>query len=156
MIRAFGRYPTQSFENTIYLDLYDKYAFELGFPSFSFNPLIKIRSQETNQEKFFIVTTIDGTYAQRYMKLSWYVSHTGAEIPTVGIISVGNRDFPYGIYDITIWENSSTGNLDPTGAYRTLYMGLMSLNESTNNQSIIWNKYEQEQEQKVYVTNTYL
>jgi len=126
MIHAIG-HGVAVMTNYIRLDLYDKYAFELGTPDFSFNPLVKIRSQETNQEKIFIVTAVFSTYAQRYLSMTWVANNTSSELLTAGILVVGTRDFPYGVYDITIWENSTSTNLNPQAVFRTLHMGLMTL-----------------------------
>ncbi len=156
MIRAAGHSGTTTVTNDIYLDLYDKYAFSFGFPGFSYNPLIKLRSQETNQEKIFIATTIDGTHRQRYMKLQYTINFQNIEVPVAGVIYMGTKNFPYGVYDITIWENSSATNLDPKSCYRTLHMGLLELSAQTTNKTIDWKEYEQEQQQKVYLTNTYV
>ena len=154
MIRQQGAPQGTFATNYIYLDLYDKYAFALGTPFFSWNPLIKIRSQETSQEKFFIATTVDTTHAQRYFKLSWNANNADVDIPALGIIHVGTKDFPYGVYDITIFENSSAGNLSPTGAYRTIYMGLMYLRAAF--ESTEWKEYETTSQQQVYITNPYV
>jgi hypothetical protein len=155
MIRQYSASPTTFVTNYIYLDLYDKYAFALGTPSFSFSPLIKIKSQETNQEKIFIATTVDTTHAQRYFRLSWVALNTDADVPIVGLIYLGTKDFPYGVYDIFIYENSSSSNLDPVSAYRTIYMGLMYLQSTTNN-STEWTEYESTTQQEVYITNPFV
>ena len=88
--------------------------------------------------------------------MTWVANTNDSELLTAGILYVGTRDFPYGVYDITIWENSSSTNLNPLSVFRTVHMGLMTLSARASNPTVTWNEYEQDQQQKVYLTNEYV
>ena len=49
---------------------------------------------------------------------------------TGGVIDVGNTDFPFGFYDVTIYRNFSNSNLSPN-TLTPVYYTLMNLFDST-------------------------
>ena len=142
--------------NIMYVNLFDSYLYPTDSPFF-FTPLVKITSQETNKSMTFIPTALDVTYKQRYFKMTFVTSYsTGTHAPAVGLIYVGYKDFPYGLYDMEIYKNTSSSNLDATGLQLS-YMGLMNLYSATTaNQAVDYTEYESTQEQQVYLTNTYV
>ena len=105
--------------NTIYLNIYDEYASSTVYRS-----LWTITSQFTNKSKTYSAST-DYSNKDRYVAMNT-VTTTGSDNLTAGIIRVGTTDFPLGFYDVTIYENTSNANLDPTGL-NVVYNGLMNL-----------------------------
>ena len=82
-------------------------------------PLVSFTSQQTRNTKYFIPTVFNTTNQDRYCVIYWFDSTT--ENLTGGVIDVGNKDFPYGFYDVTIYKNISADNLDPAVATPVYY-----------------------------------
>ena len=135
MIRI-ARVKNTTRENIIYLNLYDSYLYDPD-SIFFFSPLIELTSQETNKSITFIPTSLDLTYKQRYFKMTFFTAHQSASnVPVAGIIYVGYKDFPYGLYDVKIYKNTSSSNLDATGKQLS-WMGLGNLyNSSPDNHAV--------------------
>tara|TARA_R100001129_G_scaffold42580_2_gene29287 strand:- start:952 stop:1419 length:468 start_codon:yes stop_codon:yes gene_type:complete len=150
------RAKSASAENIIYVNLYDSYLYDTD-SIFFFSPLIELTSQETNKSITFIPTSLDLTYKQRYFKMTFFTAHQSASnVPLVGIIYVGYKDFPYGLYDVKIYKNNSSSNLDASGLQLS-FMGLGNLlNTSPDNYAVDYTEYESTQQQQVYLTNTYV
>ena len=148
MLQAF-RLSSVAFENFIYVDLYDKATTDTFL---DYKPLIGITNQQTNKTKYFIATTQVNTYNQRYIKLSWYANYQNIEVLTGGIIYVGTKEYPYGLYDVVIYENNSASNLDPASR-PVLFKGLLNLKQLAN-PSVEYTEYENTQQSNVYITNT--
>ncbi len=143
-------------ENIIYANLYDSYLYNTD-SFFFFTPLIELTSQETNKSITFIPTALDVTHKQRYFKMTYYTAHQAASnVPVAGIIYVGYKDFPYGLYDVKIYKNNTSSNLNATGLQLS-WMGLANLfNASSDNNAVDYTEYESTQEQEVYLTNTFI
>ena len=62
--------------------------------------------------------------------MSYTINNAGFDLPLVGLIQLGNTNYPLGFYDVTIYQNSSNSNLDPSGLTTTLYTGLLNLTSS--------------------------
>tara|TARA_X000001382_G_C3138741_1_gene168842 strand:+ start:407 stop:874 length:468 start_codon:yes stop_codon:yes gene_type:complete len=142
-------------DNSIFirLNVYDNFAFKIG-SGYSFNPLVKMTSQETNKEKIFNILATTTTNAQRYFAMLFLtMKNLSSENTLLGLVCFGTRDFPYGVYDIAIYENSSSTNQNPTLTYKTVYQGLANV-VATENPAIEYTKYQEDQEQVVYITNT--
>ena len=132
--------------NRIYADLYDEMT------ATTYAPLIAITSQSTNKTKYFIPTTQVNTYKQRYIELTWFANYENTEVLTGGIIYVGTKEYPYGLYDVVIYENNSASNLDPASR-PVLFKGLLNLKQLAN-PSVEYVEYENTQQSNVYITNT--
>jgi hypothetical protein len=105
--------------NTIYLNIYDDFASTTVERS-----LWTITSQFTKKSKTYLPST-GSINKDRYISMTT-VTTTGSDNLGAGIIKVGTTDFPLGFYDVTIYENTSDTNLDPTGL-NVVYNGLMNL-----------------------------
>jgi len=140
--------------NFIYVDLWDKFEGTLNAGT-NDKPLIALRSQQTNKTKYFIPTSATYTNKQRYIKLSYIINFVNTELPVVGLIYLGTKEFPYGLYDITMWQNTSSSNLDPDGLTNVLYRGLFNL-LPVGTPSVEYTEYENTQQSNVYITNTYI
>ena len=70
-----------------------------------------------------------------------------------GIIALGTTDYPLGFYDVTIYEQSTGGNLDPTGL-TVIYTGLMNLSSTSSTRSVTYTEYttNDSDTESVYIT----
>ena len=89
--------------------------------------------------------------------MTFFTSHQSASnVPVAGVIYVGYKDFPCGLYDVKIYKNNSSSNLNTSGLQLS-YMGLANLfNASPDNHAVDYTEYESTQQQQVYLTNTYV
>tara|TARA_R100000908_G_scaffold63528_1_gene44816 strand:- start:1541 stop:1987 length:447 start_codon:yes stop_codon:yes gene_type:complete len=131
------------------LDLWDVMT------SIAYRPLMTLTSQQTNRTKTFLVSNLNAVNKERYMLMYFISMNTDSEIPSLGFVYLGTKEFPYGLYDVTLYQNKDTSNLDPAQAIKVIYKGLMNLSES-GNPSVTYNKYESTQQQNVYITNTHI
>jgi len=107
-------------DNFIYLRLTD-----VGSASNVIRPLISIKSQQTEKELNFMASLVTITNENRYTEMKYTIGTN--DIPLLGLIKLGNTDYPFGFYDVTIYQNISNSNLDPSGLTTTLYTGLLNL-----------------------------
>ena len=135
--------------NYIYLDLFDKMT------STTFDPLVLFESQLTKKKQYFVSGFVDLTNKERYIKLTYYQSNDGTDLPLSGILNMGDSDFPYGFYNVTIWQNNSNSNLDPDNAIKIIYKGLMNFAE-TGLPAVTYTEYttNDTDTESVYITNT--
>ena len=105
--------------NQFYLDLYDLMKPDTTL----YKPLVQLTSQLTGYTKRF-VSSQDTAKKDRFIAVA-LVSTRGfvAEDLTSGIVFFGDKSFPLGFYDVTIYKNSSNVNLDPSGL-SVIYNGL--------------------------------
>ena len=106
------------FINQFYLNLYDKMT------STDYYLLVNCKSQLTGYEKSFRVVTVY-TNKERYVQgLIYVITDPASENLSTGNVVFGDTNFPFGFYDITIYQNNNDTNLDPANAVKTLYVGL--------------------------------
>ncbi len=113
--------------NYIYARLND-----VGSATNTVRPLISIKSQQTEKILNFMASVVTTTNENRYTQMSYTINNAGFDLPLVGLIQLGSTDYPLGFYDVTIYQNSSNSNLDPSGLNTTLYTGLLNLISSTD------------------------
>ena len=113
--------------NYIYARLND-----VGSATNEVRPLISIKSQQTEKILNFMASVVTTTNENRYTQMSYTINNAGLDLPLLGLIVLGNTNYPLGFYDITIYQNSSNSNLDPSGLNTTLYTGLLNLTSSTD------------------------
>ena len=111
--------------NFIYLRLTD-----VGSATNSVRPLISIKSQQTEKILNFMASLVTITNENRYTEMKYTIGTN--DVPLLGLIKLGNTDYPFGFYDVTIYQNSSNSNLDPSSLTTTLYTGLLNLTSSTD------------------------
>lgn len=111
--------------NYIYARLND-----VGSATNEVRPLISIKSQQTEKILNFMASVVTTTNENRYTEMSYTINNAGFDLPLVGLIQLGNTNYPLGFYDVTIYQNSSNSNLDPSGLTTTLYTGLLNLTSS--------------------------
>lgn len=126
--------------------------YSLSFPYI----LYKLESQQTGKVKIFTRTSsfpavgINVNTFERYITLSFFYSANpnSTENLSNAEVLVGTKEFPLGLYNITIYETDTLGELNPDNAKATLYNGLLNM---TGSQSVA-NNFEEVQ-YKEYTSN---
>jgi hypothetical protein len=113
----------------IYLNLYDKIEILFGEGDF-YNCLQKLESQQTGKSIYFSSNMIK-TNLSRYVGLYCFPSVNGVEFLTAGLIKLNPTDFPIGLFNYTVYENTSSSNLNPTDL-KVIYNGLANLTPVNN------------------------
>ena len=147
MIQWTRNNSTLNTANYIYANLYDEMT------ATTYAPLIAITSQSTNKTKYVIPAIVDLTNKERYVKLAINISNSGTDSPTAGIISIGDTEFPYGFYDVVIYQNNNNTNIDPDNAIKVIYKTIMNL-KALNNDAITYTEYTDTISSPTYITNT--
>tara|TARA_R100001594_G_scaffold40454_2_gene72305 strand:- start:960 stop:1403 length:444 start_codon:yes stop_codon:yes gene_type:complete len=133
--------------NLSYFDLYDKMT------NTSYPVLVSITSQLTGKTKYYTPATTY-TYKERFVSILTFVSATiGGENLTSGVIFLGSTDYPLGFYDVAIYQNTSSSNLDPTGLTQ-VYSGLMNLSPTSDAEPVTYSEYttNDSDTESVYIT----
>ena len=130
-----------------YLDLYDKMT------NSDYKVLMTLTSQLTGKSKTFLPGT---NYANkdRYLYLLVLVaSWEPNENLLTGVIFLGSTDYPLGFYDVTIYQNTSNTNLDPTGL-TVIYTGLANLAPTSDTEPVEYSEYttNDSDTESVYIT----
>jgi hypothetical protein len=117
-------------------------------------PLISFTSQLTGKSKIFLPFYAIYTWKERYVLI--LLTLKNADNLYVGDIKLGTTDFPYGLYDVNIYQNqtSSPANLDPANAIKKIYTGLMNLTAKAGNEAIDYTEYttNDSETESVYIT----
>jgi hypothetical protein len=143
----FTRDKTSATSNITYINLYDEMT------NSTYKPLVKVTSQLTGKEKYFIPTT-SYSNKDRYVQLITFVTTTvDNDAPLLGVIFLGSTDYPLGFYDVVIYQNSSNSNLDPSGL-TTIWNGLMNLTNNANASPVDYTEYttNDSDTESVYIT----
>ena len=119
----------------------------------TYAPLIAITSQSTNKTKYFLSGVTNYDKKDRYVSMLINVRNNGTEGLTAGVISIGDQEYPYGFYDVTIYQNTSSSNLDPTGLTQ-VYSGLMNLSPTSDAEPVTYSEYttNDSDTESVYIT----
>ena len=115
-------------------------------------PLICYKSQATKKEICFL-PTLGPFYLNTYMLLFYY-SVSSSPNPLIGYIQLGTTDFPYGFYDVTMYDNNISGNLDPANAIKPVWYGLLNLIPESTNPAVEYTDYNTNDSdtESVYIT----
>jgi hypothetical protein len=134
---------TQTF---IYLDIYDKMT------NTDYKPLFNFKSQESKNSQNVVPYTVDYSQKERYVKCS--VTAGGGVFPSLGMFEAGSIDYPFGMYNTTIYQNTSDTNYDPTGL-TVIWNGLSNIYAATTNPAVEYTEYvENDSEvESIYITN---
>ena len=143
------------FSNTFYVNTYDKYE---NKDNIQYKPIITFTSQMTGKSESIVPTTYEYTNKDRYVKIIFTIKTTGAV--GGGFINLGNYDFPYGFYDVTIRENTTNGLPADIDTKPIVYTGIMNLSsraegEAYANPSVTYTEYttNDSDTESVYITN---
>lgn len=135
--------------NSIYLNLYDEMT------SLSYPPLIELKSQMTNKTKLFLpyqFTSENFTNKERYLRLRVFVT-TGFENLSGGMVNLGTTEYPYGLYNITIYQNNDATNLVVANTIKTVWKGVANV-KSVNNNAVTYTENSSTISSPTYITNT--
>tara|TARA_R100001460_G_scaffold39304_4_gene74091 strand:- start:1011 stop:1460 length:450 start_codon:yes stop_codon:yes gene_type:complete len=115
-------------------------------------PLICFKSQATKKELCWL-TTFGPFYTERYMLLFFYTIASNPN-PLIGYLQMGTTEYPYGFYDVTIYDNNISGNLDPANAIKPVWFGVMNLIPETTNPAVKYTDYSvnDSDTESVYIT----
>ena len=141
--------------NYIYVNIYDKYDDKNNI---QYDPIITLTSQMTGKFVHFLPQAggWDITSKERYVRIKYSIR---SELPvgSAGFIALGDTDFPYGFYDITIRENTSNSLPDDEliPNFNLVFTGLYNLTATTPNRAIIYTEYttNDSDTESVYITN---
>ena len=140
--------------------------------SFDKKPLVYLVNQQTGADYSFIPTQInDVTYPSydytinkgRYTKMTYRILKDhggGGENPLAGYIclcvtyNATYENLPYGMYNMTIYQNKSNSNLDPANAIKKIWTGLYNLT-AVNNNAVTYTEYttNDADTESIYLTN---
>jgi len=110
----------------IRVNLYDEMT------STDYFPLISFKSQFTGKIKTFRPFGVFVDKIERYYTLVIKMLHGESSEQLVnGWVNFGNQNFPFGFYNVTIYQNNDNTNLDPTNTIKTLWTGLANLTTDT-------------------------
>lgn len=137
--------------NSIYLNLYDEMT------SLSYPPLIELKSQMTNKTKLFLpyqFTSENFTNKERYLRLRVFLTNIQAlENTSTGLIFMGTTEYPYGLYNITIYQNNDATNLVVANTIKTVWKGVANI-KSVNNNAVTYTENSSTISSPTYITNT--
>ena len=133
------------FASNFYLNLFD------NMTTVDNGVLMTITSQLTGNSKTFLPTSVITTNKDRYLRLTIIVSNDDSL--SIGVLNLGNTDFPLGFYDVTIYENSSAANLDPSGL-SVIFTGLLNLSSMDDTRAVTYTEYSTNDSdtESVYIT----
>ena len=133
------------FASNFYLNLFDKMT------TVDNGVLMTITSQLTGNSKTFLPTSVVTTDKEWDLRLTIIVSNS--DNFSLGILNLGNTDFPLGFYDVTIYENSSAANLDPSGL-SVIFTGLLNLSSMDDTRAVTYTEYttNDSDTESVYIT----
>lgn len=148
---------TEPFQSTFYVNTYDKYE---NIDNIQYKPIITFTSQMTGNSASLVPILYDYTNKDRYVKIDISISSTGSG--GSGFVNLGNKDFPYGFYDMIIRENT-TNSLPSAASIATrpiVFTGLMNLSsvepgEFHANPAVTYTEYttNDSDTESVYITN---
>jgi len=145
--------------NKIYVGILDAYEDK---DNIQYKPIITLTNHMTNSSVSLIPQLYDYTNNERYVQLTILISEAGTDSPATGKIRLGNTDFPYGFYDITIRENLNNSlPTDPAvlNSRHVVYTGLANLVPTTTgsiaNPAVTYTEYttNDSDTESVYITN---
>ena len=119
------------------------------------SPLLSFTSQLTGNTKNTL--SFGGwSFGNKERSVRMVLSIVSSDTPLTGNIKLGTTDFPYGIYDMKVYQNdpSTPENLDPDNAIKLLYTGLMNLRAIPGNEAIDYKEYttNDSETESVYIT----
>ena len=107
-----------------------------------FTPLVVLKSQYTKKSYVALIgafgSGIDWTYKERYVSMQ--IEITDEINPTLAKVFFGNKNYPYGFYDMTIYENNADLNTDIANTISIAYQGIANVS-SEEVPEVNYNKY---------------
>ena len=116
-------------------------------------PLIVYKSQFTGYTKTSKGQAVYWNSKDRYVAIQQTVlAQGGTEDLSTGKVLFGTKDFPFGFYDITIYQNNNSDNMDISNAIKVVYRGI--LNVSSDAGTVDYKQYttNDADTESVYIT----
>ena len=147
MIQAY-RLGGSNVISAAYIDIYD-----ITKSTVTYKPLWVLTSQLTGKEKAFVPVVFQTAFPRAANFLWTMVKSQAEENLTEQKIFIGDTDYPYGFYDLEVYQNTSDTNLDKTGLTK-LFTGLFNARGSTGAESVTYSEYttNDADTESVYVT----
>ena len=130
----------------------------------TYRPLCKIVSQQTGNQKVYKFSQLFGDdFNERYyMAVTIFKTATSdpsTENLPLGIVLVGTDDFPFGFYDMSIYESTSTSDsslLIADAIHPPIYKGIMNVTTNKVYKSTYYTEYvaNDSDTDSTYITNT--
>ena len=145
--------------NLIYVNIFDAYQ---NKDNIQYKPIITLTSQMTGKSKSFLSNEYIYTNKERYVSLKILVITSGTENLASGLVLLGNKDLPYGFYNVNIRENTSAllpGDAADINSKHLVYTGLANLScretGSQANPAVTYTEYSTNDSdtESVYITN---
>ena len=96
-----------------------------------YNPLIVYKSQFTGFTKTSLSQAVYWNSKERYVRIQQTIlPQGGTEDLSTGKVLFGTKDFPFGFYDITIYQNNNSSNMDISNAIKVVYRGLLNVSSA--------------------------
>jgi len=100
--------------------------------SADYKPLIVYKSQFTGYTKIALPSSVYLGKKDRYIDLKLMIRQQGGtEDLSEGEILFGTKNFPFGFYDVTIYENNNDTNMDIANTIKVIYNGLLNVSSAT-------------------------
>jgi len=146
MIQLFRDTVSISNFQSVYLDFYGEMT-DISYP-----PLFSFTSHLSGKTLNALPKSTNYTNKERYVIVQFIPF--GFNLPSIGVLDMGNTDYPYGIYSVTVYQNNSSSNLDPDNAIKTIWNGLMNLRPETTNEAVNYTEYtnNDSENDSVYIT----
>ena len=131
-----------------YLNLFDKMT------NADYKVLVTVKSQLTGKSKTYLASTNYANKERNLILITLVTASSASENLQTGTIFLGSTDYPLGFYDVTIYQNTSNTNLDPTGL-TVIYTGLMNLAGTSDLKPVTYTEYttNDSDTESVYITN---
>ena len=119
-----------TYENNLRVNVYDKMDLD-GWETAQ-KPIFAITSQQTGKQKLFYPNVMQtGDHKERFYRFRVYYIKTevdGLFYPDNGYIALNNKDFPFGFYDLKIYQKKlGFTTLDLDNLQGVVYTGLMNV-----------------------------
>tara|TARA_R110002020_G_scaffold65_2_gene352 strand:- start:453 stop:929 length:477 start_codon:yes stop_codon:yes gene_type:complete len=132
-----------STDNYFYVNLYDE-VIKDGYELIQ-EPIFAITSQQTGKQKLFYPYTMDSDNYKRYYKfLVKYIKTEAAPVfyPGTGFIALNDKDYPFGFYDLQIWQKEAGyTDLSLDNTIKLLYTGLLNVNGTGDSTEVDYSEY---------------
>ena len=113
----------------------------------SYRPLISLKSMQSKTVRNFMPFVATTQSWERYVYMTWLVPPASLgpanENLTLGIIYFGTQEYPFGLYEVNMYANTSNTNLDPANALDIIYTGLLNVYPGTTQDYPKYSEYDE-------------
>ena len=123
------KFPEPALSNSVRVNIYDKMIPYSDETVTDLRPIFNFTSQLSGNGFNTMPLTANYTNKERYVGCDFFTWTTAGL--SIGYLKFGTTDLPYGLYDVTVYQNDFPTNLDPTGL-RVLWNGLANVKQLEN------------------------